>query len=215
MRVTIGGCAYRSMVHVMHSQSVAYMVVALILNHHEAAFSYRHTSNLPQGRCLWLRARIASGDDIAVMVDSDTKFDPMTASVALESFAKDGAPIGIAPVIRDAKNGPALNIYSGHGRTVAPSECGGHTLSLWAGGFGFAAFNLAWFRTHWPLPFPEQFGEPEESIHQGEDIQFCRSVAKRNGLIRSMWIPTRHYDSTGHSFFGGSVDYRDGQMIID
>lgn len=219
MKIAIGGCAYRSMVHVVHASSVAYFTAGCVLAQHEVNLKYRHTSNLPQGRCLWLREQISEGQDIAVSVDSDTAFDPMEAIAVIEDFAihciaAQNVAIGIAPVFRSHKGTVALNLYTGHGKMLAVDECDSGHRRLWAGGFGMAVFNLAWFRRHWEKPFPESFGAPEESIDQGEDIQFCRSVARRNGAITTLWIPTKHYDSSSNRVIGGALTYKDGKLVI-
>lgn len=210
--IVIGGCAYRSQVHCQHAIAVAHFHRILGGG---AAISYRHTSNLPQGRCLWLRDAINSAAALAVSVDSDTWFDAQPMLNELKRVPWDGdVAMAIAPVIRNGKTGPLLNIYHAPGDVFAPSACGGGRPYLHAGGFGIVAFNLEWFRQFWIAPVPEQFGEGEDLINQGEDIQFCVSVTKRGGKIVPMWVPNTHYDSSGGGVIGGaSISYVNGRMV--
>jgi hypothetical protein len=217
----IGGCAYRSMVHTAHASSVAgfadYCARSLSTVMH--GIVYQHTSNLPQGRCLWLRDRInplrsEPIADYAVSVDSDTAFSAEPLALSLTRVCGDIA-IGIAPVIRDSGRGISLNIFHGPGEPLAVSACGAGYPELWAGGFGLVVFNLKWFRHNWRFPYPEQFGTELDYLNQGEDIQFCRSVVKRGGKIIPLWVPTAHYDSSGNRVIGGKLDYENGRMICD
>jgi hypothetical protein len=216
--VQIGGCAYRSSVHVAHAQSIAGF--AQILTAHASiklgGICYQHSSNLPQGRSLWLRARIAEREPLvhyAVSVDSDTAFGPVELCHSFAHMVGRSA-IGIAPVIRKTSSGPQLNIYSSQGEPIAPASCGGGHPELWAGGFGLVVFNLRWFRENWPEPFPEPFGKPVEYINQGEDVQMCRSVISRGGRVIPLWIPTTHYDTSGFDVIGGcSIGYESGRMV--
>lgn len=213
-RIAIGGCAYRSQVHVAHAQSVAGFAGICESAAVSLDIVYQHTSNLPQGRSTWLRGRIDSaGVSMAVSVDSDTAFNASELFKSFPIFTKADA-IGIAPVVRKTARGPMLNIYSDLGQTYAASQCGGAHPDLWAGGFGVAVFNLQWFRDNWDKPFPEVFGEPEDSINQGEDIQMCRSVIKRGGRVIPLWVSTVHYDTSGYQIIGGQLTYRNGRMII-
>jgi hypothetical protein len=219
--IAIGGCAYRSMVHCAHAASLAEFAVecrdddGAVL----AEIAYQHTSNLPQGRSLWLRDRIRGECDVAVTVDSDTAYDARSMLRGCQymratEFACPDIAIGIAPVIRVNRRGFSLNIFHAPGEPLAPSACGGGHPDLWAGGFGVAVFNLAWFRRNWTDPYPESFGIPSDSINQGEDIQMCRSVANRGGRIIPLWVPTTHYDMTGSVVVGESLGYLDGRMVV-
>lgn len=212
MNVVIGGCVYRSMVHTAHMMSVVDYVGAAQLSGNGAKIDYQHTSNLPQGRSLWLRRAIADGACyVAVTVDSDTAFNGKKLNGELYNILSSDWAIAIAPVIRN--NMPlGLNVFHGPGEPLAPSACGGGRAELWAGGFGLAAFNLQWFRRNW-TPHPEPFGGAEDWINQGEDIQMCRSVALRGGKIIPMWVPTTHYDCAGAAVVGTAVKYSGGRMV--
>lgn len=215
MNVVIGGCVYRSMVHTAHMMSVLDFVEALRGEADGVVLDYQHTSNLPQGRSLWLRRAIDRQiPGIAVTVDSDTSFSADSLFLELLAINRDcDWAIAVAPVIRN--NRPlGLNVFHARGEPLAPSVCGGGRPSLWAGGFGLAAFNLQWFRQHW-TPYPEPFGDSGDWINQGEDIQMCRSVVKRRGTIVPMWVPTTHYDCAGGSVVGASIRYRGGRMVAD
>lgn len=215
--IAVGGLAYRSSVHVAHAASIAELT-AYVMSTDSArltAIKYQHTSNLPQGRSLWLRGLMMDRTtDYAVSVDSDTAF---SASHLLGQivYMDHGTAIGIAPVCRVAPDGRArLNIYHAAGEPFESSTCGGGHPSLWAGGFGLAVFNMRWYRRHWPEPYPEMFGEPSvDYINQGEDIQMCRSVIARGGKVIPLWAPTTHYDSTAHAVIG-ATRYGDGRMQI-
>lgn len=198
MRMFVGGCAYRSSVHVRHATSMAELATRGI----DLEFNYRHTSNLPQGRCLWLRAAIHSKCDFALSVDSDNSFSSERIVDEISEVLEYDSAIVVAPVVRDTSFGKRLNLWSAPGIALRPSDCNrllpGPT--LWAGGFGVVLFNLAWFRLHWPAPFPEQFGDAADYINQGEDTQLCRSVASRGGRIAAMLIETAHHWSAGEGF---------------
>lgn len=220
MKFFVGGCAYRSQVHVAHMASVVDLISSQG-KYSQFEMSYRNTSNLPQGRSLWLRDAIDSGSDIAISIDSDTGFS--ARDITYEIHAVMGVAISIAPVIRRAMDGIKLNVYLSNGEAMSPSDakfCGDVVRGgasplrqrLWAGGFGLVAFNLKWFRSNWPRPQPEQISELDY-IDQGEDIQMCRSVAKRGGAIVPMWVGTRHYDMTGEQSIGAAeIYYEDGAM---
>lgn len=211
MRLMVGGCVYRNMVHTSHCASMVSFAARLTDEFgYELELCYRHSSNLPQGRSLWLRGALLSNADIAVTVDSDTGFDGHSLHYELNCLPRDSDSwaIAVAPVCRDTEFGPRINVYSSQGMTCDPRTMV-HTLekrtaiSLWAGGFGLAAFNLHWFRKHWPTPFPQPFGKPEvDYINQGEDIQLCRSVSDRGGRIYAMFVPTVHYGVNGESNYG-------------
>ena len=206
---------YRSQVHCEHAISLACLMPELGSHGHGVQFLYRHTSNLPQGRSLWLRTAIVSSTaTYAITVDSDTAFDAKAVIGELEHMSGNGIAIGIVPVVRNIGR-MTLNIFMDQGRAVLPSSCGGNRFPLWGGGFGMAVFNLAWFRSYWREPFPEVYGiNPEDAINQGEDIQMCRSVVERGGKIIPLWIPTAHYDMSGYSVVGGELFYNSGKMHV-
>lgn len=221
----VGGCVYRSQVHVAHASSVIALGVELRGDLTQMVLDYQHTSNLPQGRSLWLRRAIDSESRIAISIDSDTQFDAIDlvdqisgAMLAWGINMRENrvAPlaIGIAPVIRGGER-ISLNIFGALGEPYAPSACGGGYPELWAGGFGLAVFYLDWWRKNWPLPYPEVLADRpyEDSINQGEDIQMCRSVASRGGVVTPLWVRTAHYDMSGHAVIGGQVGYFDGRMV--
>ena len=208
LAVAIGGCVYRSMVHVGHAASVGQFCCQF---GGQVGFEYRHTSNLPQGRSLLLRQLIQYGMyDALISVDSDTEFrardliDELPLAIALD------VAIGIAPVI--CGNPPRLNIFHALGEPFAPSACGGGRPDLWAGGFGLAVFNLGWFREHWLDPQPELIdGIPP--MAQGEDTQMCRSVIARGGRVIPLWVATAHYDTSNSNLQAGRISYRAGRML--
>ena len=207
--LAVGGIAYQSKVHVAHLQSVLTLGVlsdenAFVIGHVE----YAHSSNLPQARSLWLRKMISEHSlTHALSLDSDTSFDPMQMCNELNRLNRLLGPLGLGtaihcvPVVRDT-NPPSLNLFVNRGESISLSSCGSGYPTLWAGGFGCVLFNLDWFRLNWNNPFPEQFGDSEDWINQGEDIQMCRSVINRGGKVRPLWVGTRHWDSTGSRDIG-------------
>lgn len=206
---SFGGCVYRMLVDGRHAASLA-MLARMSGQSFPALASidYRHTSNLPQGRCLWLRDQIAREPhvDWAVSCDGDTSFDAV--HLLLEMTRAEGAiAMGIAPVrIGGTEALSNINvtvtdeeISKSHldkhpGEIVRRADEGrlkkvldGDRL-IASGGFGLVVFNLSWFRTCWPEPEPEHV-----SIHTGEDIEFCRSVRARGGLIAALRVKTDHF----------------------
>jgi hypothetical protein len=210
------------MVHSSHAISLADLATKSVThpylgNIEVHDYAYMHSSNLPQGRSFWLRNRINDMCDFAVTVDSDTGFNAGDLIRELGDHGDTDYAIGIVPVIRDRPGGLSLNVYTSQGKALGPSDCDIRTVkrpAIWAGGFGLAVFNLHWFRSNWPLPFPEQFGGPEDYINQGEDVQMCRSVARRGGKLIPLFVGNTHYDMASHTAIGGTIRYRP-HMVID
>lgn len=201
---SFGGCAYRMQVDARHATSLAHLAATSVLSsYHDdgaphrrllAGTDYRHTSDLPRGRCLWLRDQIAEPRFAwAVSCDSDTTFD---AAHLLGELARvtGQIAIGLAPVRIGGTERCNLRLRG----PQPPDERQATTKALAAvldgdrliesGGFGLAVFNLAWFRTSWPLPTPEGL-----DFETSEDIAFCRAVASRGGLIAALRVRTDHY----------------------
>lgn len=206
---SFGGCAYRQQVHVRHASALAALACAPVKGGPIlASIDYKHTSNLPAGRALWLREQLADMEgrlSWSVSVDSDTTFD--AAQLHHEITGVDGQfAIGIAPVriggtedlcnvcITDEderisatkiteRPGVGRRAFLAELRTVLDGD-----RIITSGGFGVVVFNLRWFRQCWPDPAPEHV-----SIDTGEDIEFCRSVRARGGLIRLLAVQTDHF----------------------
>jgi hypothetical protein len=214
---SFGGCVYRMQVDTRHAASLVMLGVGACqtalrdgrpVPHLLAEIDYMHTSNLPQGRALWLRRQIENGNGAlrwAISCDGDTSFD--AAQLLDELHLVDGqTAIGIAPVriggtaslcninIDDADEQTSKTIDGAaplHGRRVFSDELqkvldGDRQIA--SGGFGLVVFNLAWFRQAWPDPAPERV-----SIHTGEDIEFCLSVRDRGGRIIALRVKTDHF----------------------
>ncbi len=215
-RFVVGGPAYRQQVHVQHAASMMALAGASTIRGDGpllAGVDYRHSSNLPQIRCLWLRDQIAERQPTfkwAVSVDSDTTFN---ANQLLHEISQvDGQiAIGLAPVrIGGTEDLCNLNLTAEDEEISATMQDGklavipalgkrikwGDDLKkvlegdrrITSGGFGVAVFNLDWFRTCWREPEPEFC-----SIATGEDTEFCRSVRKRGGGIIALRVNTDHF----------------------
>lgn len=212
----VGGCAYRNMVHTRHMSSVLELLQVSRRSASAPVFaglSYMHTSNLPRGRCEWLRALLATEAEWAVTVDSDTEFSAPELLARME-FVHSGRAIGIAPVvIGGTGRAPILNINDGQGRVSTDDmACLGALESLGvvpiqSGGFGLAVFNLRWFRRHWPAPVPERV-----SWERSEDIAMCESVTRRGGSVVALAVGTVHHELTAMP--GQQISYLDGKMQI-
>lgn len=165
-----------------------------------------HTSNLPQGRCLWIRELI---EDVrvtwAISIDGDTTFDGGDLLHEIPAVVGSVA-MGICPVrIGGTDDLCNVNLDDDDERisaSLAPTISVG-TRARWgdrlkrvmhertpiaSGGFGVVVFNLEWFRNHWRDPQPERV-----SIDTGEDIEFCRSVRSRGGKIIALGVRTDHF----------------------
>lgn len=221
----IGGCAYRQNIHVQLAAAIAKLAVTCGPREERfpdgsmvpqfAGIHFQHTSNLPQGRMLWLREQIEAKERYkwAVSVDSDTVF--VADHLAIEMRRIDGnTALGIAPVRiggtadlcninitdRDEKlsmemDGDALALaqQARMGRRVKwgaelRALLEGSDRGIWSGGFGVVVFNLDWYRANWPLPEPEFC-----SIATGEDTEHCRSVRIRGGRIEALRVNTDHF----------------------
>ncbi len=211
---SFGGCVYRMQVDTRHAGSLAMMAQAsasFMEAPQLADVDYMHTSNLPAGRCLWLRRQIeATSLKWAVSVDGDTTFDSIQLlrelSVVDGNFAVGLAPVRIGGTeslcnlcIKIADEEISSFVGADGKLTMAPSHgrrAYAHELDavlkgdriIASGGFGVAVFNLAWFRANWKEPAPERV-----AIDTGEDIEFCRSVRARGGMIAALRVRTDHY----------------------
>lgn len=211
----VGGPAYRQSLHVQHATSLAQLAAYAAMGGPRdpkmSGVDYRHSSNLPQVRCLWLRDQIAQTSPKlkwAISVDSDQSFN--AAHLMSELVQVDGqTAIGLAPVriggtvdmcnlLLDDKDEAissdenALIGLPSLGRridwaTELKSVLEGDRI-IHGGGFGVAVFNLDWFRNVWPDPAPEYC-----SIATGEDTELCRSVRKRGGIIKALRVATDHF----------------------
>lgn len=205
----VGGCVYRMHVSVHHMLSVASLVGASVARqaaderaaHRVHSFDYAHTSNLPQGRSLWLRRCIETDADLAISIDSDTEFNPSDLYLELERVQGSSVAIGCAPVAVGDTGLCNLNRYWDGGiaaggssigeirldqESLAECLCGSRMIS--SGGFGLAVFNLQWFRNNWREPEPER-----ASIHTGEDLEMCYAVRRRGGMIAALKVRTHHH----------------------
>lgn len=208
---SFGGCVYRLMVSTQHAGALASLAVSASVRGDGpqlADISYMHTSNLPQGRALWLREQIADKRlTWAVSVDGDTSF--VASSLHSEMERVDGSfAIGLAPVrIGGTDNLCNLCITDEDERVSARADgaappvgrrafatelakviAGDRQIS--SGGFGVAVFNLRWFRQCWPLPEVQYYGS---TIDIGEDIAFCQNVRARGGMIAALNVRTDHF----------------------
>lgn len=158
------------------------------------AIEYTHTSNLPQGRALWLRDQIANKSiDWAISVDGDTTFNAHDVMREMWHVVNEFA-IGLAPV-RCGGSADTVNLNL-IGRDGMPTRISASEINaaiegrneIESGGFGLAIFNLGWFRRLWTEPAPEGI-----SMACGEDIAMCRSVRSRGGKVRALRIRTEHF----------------------
>lgn len=210
-RFSFGGCVYRMAVDARHAAALAALAAhsqrMLDKLPELAAIDYMHTSNLPQGRCLWLRRQLADKArlDYAISCDGDTTFDP-AALLAELAVVEGQIAIGIAPVriggtedlcnvnltddderINARVDGAAPPVgRRAFGRELAGVLAGDRLIA--SGGFGLVVFNLRWFHAAWPEPAPERV-----SIDTGEDIELCRSVRARGGLVAALNVRTDHF----------------------
>jgi hypothetical protein len=193
----VGGCAYRLQLSAAHASCIAALAALSSFRDDGPTFagtSYRHTSNLPQGRALWMRDLIASADlRWAITLDSDTSVYPADLLMALCKWDELGeVAIGIVPVAEGGSGRVNLRTFDeiAGPRVVEASELGAiyaGNLPIESGGFGCAVFDLAWFRANWQLPEPEGHG-----IYTGEDLELCRSVRRRGGILRALAVRSVH-----------------------
>jgi hypothetical protein len=159
---------------------------------------YMHTSNLPKGRCTWIRNLIKEKDlTHAVSMDADTWCRPQELLQAMPSVTGLVA-MGICPVKQgDGRFNLRVRNPAGELAFVKdPAIFYGKEIA--AGGFGVVVFNLAWWRDVWPEPVPEAV-----SYDTGEDIELCRSVANRGGKLICLPVPTAHASFEGLEHVAG------------
>ncbi len=201
LSLVIGGPVYRSYVHVIHSMAVA--VLSAMCSQEGSpfvlsGFDYMHTSDLPRGRCQWLRRCIDDNRyDIAISLDADTAIVPADLLPEISSWMREDTAIGICPVRVGGTQLVNINLFSDDGREVRATADDikmflGVCNRISSGGFGCAVFNLHWFRTTWKQPFPEH-----ASMDFGEDIAMCRSVRDRGGVVRALRVRTQHQEFAG------------------
>lgn len=195
-----GGCVYRMAGDERRLGSICEMAVRAARRGDHIAWAGHHaihTSNLPQGRCLWLREQINDPRlTWAISVDGDTTFEAQDLLLELPRVIGDAA-IGIAPV-RVGGTEDLCNLClsdgdeSSHGARIGWGDELRAVLrgsgDIASGGFGVAVFNLDWFRRQWAAPVPERV-----AIDTGEDIEFCRSVRARGGRIIALRVKTDHF----------------------
>jgi hypothetical protein len=218
-----GGIVYRKMVHVRHCQSMAMLMGESILHGEDGApefgaFDYRHSSNLPQARSMWLRAQIDQfGYRWAISVDSDTGFDAGSLLGAMSAVCGNVA-IGIVPMVLGDGRGVNVSVFDTTadnggkrpGKRATLEDISTPYMPIHSGGFGLAVFNLSWFRECWELPHPEQYDA--DPISQGEDIQMCMSVRKRGGLIVNLAVEATHHNVVPMPL--QTVGYSNGKAIV-
>lgn len=218
----VGGCAYHLSVRTEHVGSlvafatqVAYDDAAVILDesaghvtglarkrpsYEIVKVDYQHTSNLPQGRCDWLRRAVLftmdRGRALALSVDSDTSFTAGDLVLDMERCLAPDVAIACAPVRIGGTQLCNLNVTREHetrGRMIdrASMDELARVLegdrNIESGGFGLVVFNLSWFRVNWPEPTPEGI---EYTV--GEDIAMCRAVRARGGRVIALRVRTQH-----------------------
>lgn len=197
---SFGGCVYRMQVHAQHASSFA-MLATICSGSYPgpllADIDYMHTSNLPQGRSLWLRRQIANPRlRWAISCDGDTTF--MASDLAQEiELVTGNVAIGLAPVRIGGTQLCNLNVLTeelqeGEEGRASLEELArileGKSRRVISGGFGLAVFNLQWFRRHWALPEPERI-----AITSDQDIELCHSVSRREGAIIALRVKTGHH----------------------
>lgn len=222
----VGGCVYRSMVHVWHLQSVAFLVRSGTFVEGGptfAGFDYMHTSDLHRGRCQWLQRQIDDAQlDWAISVDSDSSFSGDELLSAMK-WVTGNVAIGVVPMLiggtqelnvnhmgRDSECRTRPDVL----RTIFRHD---ESVEISSGGFGVAVFNLRWFRRWWPKPLPEvdnngancvckrtdatlTEAEPHAAVLAvGEDIAFCQAVRRRRGHIRALRVTSSHVSLIPHA----------------
>lgn len=202
--LSLGGCAYRNMVRIEHCASVAMFASVLALRPDcgfaMAGIDYMHTSNLPQGRCIWLRRQIETKElSLAISIDSDTQFNGADLALDLPVMLRPDAAIGIVPIRQGGTEATCqINVTErdelegAQERRAFPGELarileGSRDIS--SGGFGLVVFNLDWFRRHWASPDPEGI-----TMQTGEDIAMCRKARKLGGRILAMRVRAEHHE---------------------
>ncbi len=207
---SFGGCVYRMQVDGRHAAGLAALAAITAGGSIRLAeIDYMHTSNLPQGRALWLRRQMTEGKGKlawSISCDGDTTFEAGQLLHELPRVTGQVA-MGIAPV-RIGGTSTLCNINVSEtdeqvsrkdfehaapdfGRRAFADDlkkCLDGDRLIASGGFGLVVFNLEWFRQCWPEPAPEHV-----SIDSGEDIEFCRSVRARGGLINVLAVKTDHF----------------------
>ena len=191
---TFGGVVYRMMVDARHAASLAQLAVQADRTPPMLSeVDYRHTSNLPRGRCEWIRDAMLADAMWAISCDADTSFDAIQLHASIMRV-RDGIALGVAPV-RIAGTTTTSNITARMGdgvtRRLDVADAGklaAHHGEIEHGGFGLVVLNLAWLRKHWPAPTPEGVG-----WERSEDTAICDSIRARGGKIIALPVATSHH----------------------
>lgn len=118
---SVGGLAYRSVLHVTHVMGIASLISAsysIAMEHGEQSalrwsgvLDYQHASDLWRARAQWVNRAMARTDEhYAVCVDSDVQIDGAMLSSAMLTMDDDVA-IGVVPVRVDDEGRQALNLW--------------------------------------------------------------------------------------------------------
>lgn len=208
--VMVGGCAYRRQLSAEHAISVTHFanLCATTIDKDAPVFvgqSYLHTSNLWQGRCLWLESVMEDPQvSTALTVDADTAFD---APEMLRALAGMNASLAIAPV-REAPGGSNLRVLNGNElRALEDTEhlkASRARYEIECGGLAVAAFDLDWMREHMPRPRPELLCWGAEYKGRklswlGEDMAIGLTVRMHGGKVESLPVRTSHFAYRGES----------------
>lgn len=223
---SIGGCAYRMQIDARLAASIAgtAILTTLMSAADDGAPSlmfrgvnFRHTSNLPQGRCLWIQQEVGDRDtpgsedlDLSVSVDSDCWYraDDLARELlriisALRHGIADDVGLWTAPVHQGngACNWRTERGFFASTNSDTPSTPnlygianGEDIAEIYAGrkkitatGWGLVILNLKWWREHWPEPVPNI-----TELWTGEDIELCKGMTQRGGRIEPIAVNVEH-----------------------
>lgn len=206
----IGGCAYRMQIDARLAASIAgTAIITTLMSQMEddprapslilRAVDFTHTSNLPQGRCLWIRSILEMTDvEYAISVDSDCWYDADKFSRALLAIdaanrAGDVDDVGMwtAPVAQ-ANGEINWRVKTSGGRIAVPSRdelalVMDGRLPIERSGWGLVVLNLSWWREFWAKPEPFI-----NSILTGEDMELTRGVRDRDGRVAPLNVNVGH-----------------------
>lgn len=198
MYLIIGGPAYRMEVDAHHAASMTLLALtARDIGVRVVAAHYEHGTPVAYARNSMFAKSLTDLDATHLYwMDADCSIPPDHFGAILIALDK-AAPITIVPT---PQRDGAINVWLSQTERPASILTDGKLLPCKAGGFGGVAFDLRWYRKHWPTRpwFHDGWSDEVAALNpQGdgtisEDYNHCLGVAERGGIVQYVGAVLRH-----------------------